>query len=231
MTIGILDEVTGLGLNPVVYPMTAVDAQRYTVKLPIALNSLVKYRYYRQGAVPAQETTPLNIPVRYRVFYVTGPGSTDDRVSSWSDSKFNGQIGRINGTVLDAGTGRPIPNIMVNAGGVSTLTDSLGQYVLEAMSVGTHTLVASALDGGYVPFQQGASVLAEQTTPAQFSMKAASTVQVTFIVSLPGDSVGGAPVRLAGNLVQFGNTFADLRGGVSTVATHAYAGSHAGWQA
>jgi hypothetical protein len=219
ITIGILDEVTGLALNPVVYPMTAVDAQRFTAKLPIALNSLVKYRYYRQGGGPAQENTPLNAPARYRLFYVTGPGSTDDRISAWSDSRFNGSTGRINGTVLDSGTGHPIPNILISAGGMSTLTDSLGQYVLESMSVGTHTLVASALDGSYIPFQQGASVVAGQTTPAPFSMKAASTVQVTFIVSLPADSVGGAPVRLAGNLVQLGNTFADLRGGVSTVAT------------
>jgi hypothetical protein len=42
---------------------------------------------------------------------------------------------------------------------------------------------------------------------------------VTFVASLPADSVGGAPVRLAGNLSQLGNTFSDLRGGVSTVAT------------
>ena len=219
MTIGILDEVTGLGLNPVVYPMTSVDPQRYTAKLPIGLNSLVKYRYYRQGAVPAQENTPLGIPVRYRLYHVTGPGSTDDRVASWSDAKFNGPVGRIMGVALDASTGHPIPNILVNAGGVSTLTDSLGQYVLEAMSVGTHTLVASAMDGSYVPFQQGASVLAGQTTPAPFNMKPASMVQVTFIASLPPDSVSGAPVHLAGNLTQLGNAFADLLGGIGTVAT------------
>jgi hypothetical protein len=219
LTIGILDEVTGLGLNPVIYPMTAVDPQRYTVKLPIGLHSLVKYRYYRQGAVPAQESMPLGAPVRYRLYHVSGPGSTDDRVAAWSDSRFNGPTGRITGTVLDASTGRPIPNILVNAGGVSTLTDSLGQYVLEAMSVGTHTLVACTLDGAYGPFQQGASVVADQTTPAPISLQPAPMVQVTFIASLPSESVSGAPLRLAGNLIQLGNTFADLRGGVSTVAT------------
>lgn len=219
MAIGILDEVTGLGLNPVLYPMTSVDPQRFTAKLPLGLNSVIKYRYYRQGAVPAQENTPLGKPVRYRIYTVSAPGSTEDRVAAWSDAQFNGPTGKITGIVLDASTGRPIPDILVNAGGVSTLTDSLGQYVLEALSVGTHTLVAYALDGAYAPFQQGASVLAGQTTPAPVSMKPAALVQVTFVVSLPADTVTGAPVRLAGNLTQLGNTFADLRGGVSTVAT------------
>src|SRR5688572_16759617 len=54
IAIGILDEVTGLGLNAVLYPMNAVDAQHYSVALPLVLGATVKYRYYRQGGLPAQ---------------------------------------------------------------------------------------------------------------------------------------------------------------------------------
>ncbi len=43
-------------------------------------------------------------------------------------------------------------------------------------------------------------------------------VNVTFIASLPDNTVQGAPVRIAGNLLQLGNTFGDLGGGFSAIA-------------
>jgi hypothetical protein len=218
LAIGIVDEVTGLGLNPVLYAMTAVDAQHFTVKLPLGMNSVIKYRYYRQGTVPAIEDTAFGQPVRYRIYNVTGPGSTDDLIASWSDSAYSGATGRITGVVSDSATGRPIPNILVTAGGLNTLSDSLGQFILNGLPAGTHLLSAFALDGAYTVFQQGASVANGLITNAPISLKPAPTVQVTFVVNLPTDTVAGAPVRLAGNLLQLGNTFADLSGGVSTLA-------------
>jgi hypothetical protein len=47
-------------------------------------------------------------------------------------------------------------------------------------------------------------------------VKSLQLVNVTFTVSVPDTTVPGVPVRIAGNLLQFGNTFADLQGGVST---------------
>jgi len=219
LVIGLLDEVTGLGLNPILYPMTAVDPQRFTIKLPLGLNSIMKYRYYRQGSIPALENTALGFPVRYRIYSVGGPGSVDDRVAAWSDGVYNGQTGKIIGSVLEETTGRPIPNILVTAGGVSTLTDSLGQYVLDGLPEGTHLLAAYAIDGAYMTFQQGAVVASGQVTTAPIKVKSSPAVQVTFITSVPADTVPGAPLRLAGNLIQLGNTFADLSSGFSTVST------------
>jgi hypothetical protein len=219
LTIGVLDEVTSLGLNPMFYAMTAVDPQTYTVKLPLIMNSVIKYRYYRQGGINALEDTALGTPVRYRLYHVTGPGATADHIASWTDTAFVGDMGGLSGAVMDATTARPVPNILVNAGGVSTWTDSLGQFSLNGLPVGTHTLVAYAPDGMYTTFQQGASVAAGLVTTAPVSIQALPTVQVTFIVNLPSDSVPGAPVRMAGNLLQLGNTFADLGGGINTIAT------------
>lgn len=219
MLLGVLDEVTGLGLNPTLYPMTQVDAQRYSLKLPIVLNSVIKYRYYRQGSFTALEDTAAGNVVRYRLYHATGPGGSEDRVASWSDTPFSGQTGSLAGTVIDTKTGRPVTNMLVNAGGISTFTDSLGQFVLYDLPVGTHTLVAYAPDGMHTTFQQGAAVAAGLTTNAPVSVQSMPTVRVTFIVNTPADSVPGAPVRLAGNLLQMGNTFADLSGGISTVAT------------
>lgn len=219
LAIGILDEVTGLGLNPVLYPLTALDGQRFSTTLPLGLNSVIKYRYYRLGAVAALEDTALGTQIRYRLYTVRGPGGVEDRIASWSDTGFNGPLGRISGTLVDATNGQPLPNILVNAGGQTTLTDSLGQYQLEALPLGTQNLTAYALDGAYQTFQQGAVILEGQTTVATLNLQPAPTVQVTFVVSLPAETVSGAPVRLAGNLTQLGNTFADLAGGISSVAT------------
>ncbi len=219
VTIAILDEVTGLALNPVLYPMTAMDAQHFTLKLPLGMGSIAKYRYHRQGGQPAIEDTSFGKAVRYRQHYVSGPATLEDRLSSWSDQPFSGSTGRIGGTVTDSASGRPITNLLVAAGGVTTLTDSLGQYLLEGLPEGTHLVSTQALDGAYAPFEQGAAVAAGLTTPAPISLQPLAFVQVTFVVAVPGNTVDGAPVRLVGNLLQMGNTFADLEGGVSTVAS------------
>ena len=219
LAIGILDEVTGLGLNPTLYAMTPVDPQHFSVKLPIPMNSVIKYVYYRQGTNPAMEETALGQPIRYRIYNVTGAGSVSDEIATWSDKTFSGQIGKIDGVVMDGSTGQPVSNIMVTAGGISTLSDSLGQFDLEGLPVGTHLLAAYALDGAYKTFQQGASVANGLVTNAPIKLTSASTVQVTFVVSLPKDTVPGVPVRLVGNLLQLGNTFSDLGGGISTLAT------------
>jgi hypothetical protein len=68
----------------------------------------------------------------------------------------------------------------------------------------------------YQPFQQGAVVAESQTTLVDLRVKPSRLVNVTFIVSVPGDTVPGVPVRIAGNILQLGNTFADLLGAVET---------------
>jgi hypothetical protein len=70
----------------------------------------------------------------------------------------------------------------------------------------------------YLTFQQGASVGDNQTTPVQISMKPAQLVNVTFIVTVPNTTQPNAALRIAGNLLQLGNTFSDQRGGLSAIA-------------
>src|SRR6185295_7650236 len=49
-------------------------------------------------------------------------------------------------------------------------------------------------------------------------LKPAQLVNIIFSVSVPAGTQTGVPVRIAGNLLLLGNTFSDLRGGLSTVA-------------
>jgi hypothetical protein len=99
------------------------------------------------------------------------------------------------------------------------LTTAQGTFLIEALPPGIHNLVAYSLDGAYQVFQQGAQVAADATTPAEISLSRAPMVNVTFHVRVPEKTPPGVPLRFAGNLYQFGNTFADLEGGFSTVAS------------
>ncbi|MCI0610335.1 MAG: hypothetical protein L0Z71_14900 [Anaerolineae bacterium] len=218
LALSVLDEVTGLSLNAVDYQLTAVDSITYSVTLAIPDKAIIKYRYLRRGASHIVEDTNTDGVIRYRLVHVNGPTQIVDTVSSWSDQPVNTLSGNIFGTVLNAANSAPIPDIMVTAGGIQTQTDSAGRFQLIGLRGGGHNLVAYALDGMFQTFQQGANVAENQGTPVEIRMSPAQLVNVIFTVSVPQTTQRGVPLRLAGNLLQLGNTFSDLRGGLSTVA-------------
>jgi hypothetical protein len=218
LAISVLDEVTGLNLNELSYEMAAVDQITYSATFPIPDQAVVKYRYVRLGGTRIAEDTNADMGTRYRMLYVNGNSEIVDTVSSWTDKPTNTISGSISGTVLNTDTGAPLAEIMVTAGGAQALTDSAGRFALTGLRGGTHNLVAFALDGSYLTFQQGAQVEGNKGTPVEIRMKPAPKVNVNFIVSVPADTQTGVPLRIAGSLLQFGNTFADQHGGLSTVA-------------
>lgn len=218
--LNILDEVTGLALSAQSFPMEYLDEQHYQIRLPFAVGTVIKYRYSRLGAAaPVEEHISDGRQLRYRLLHVEGPGQINDVVSRWTDTEFNSPTGRILGHVLDANTGKPIPGLLIVAGGSQALTASDGSYLLEGLPPGTHNLVAYALDGSYQIFQQGALVAGDSATPAELRLAPSRMVNVTFVVNLPEDTIPAVPIRLAGNLRQLGNTFADLSGGVNGIAS------------
>lgn len=216
--VAILDEVTGLALNSDSYEMSPRDPQTYSANVTLPVGSVVKYRYIRRTNVQILENSGTDSSIRYRMYVVNGPGEIRDIIASWIDRAYTGATGGIEGQLYDVNGGAPLPNILVTAGGVQTITDSAGRFSLQGLPAGTHNLVAYALDGTYKTFQQGAAVAEGRQTPVAIYLEAAPTVTVTFNVRVPENTVPGAPVRIAGNLFQLGNTFADLRGGISAVA-------------
>jgi hypothetical protein len=218
LSLRVLDEVSGLGFNYTDYPMQARDALNYVATLPLAVNSVMKYRYIRIGGNETQEYNAFNQPVRYRLYYVTGPSELTDLIAAWPDRPFNGATGSVQGTAVNADSGTAIPNLLVSAGGIQAVTDSAGRFVLQGIPIGTHNVIGYAMDGSYATFQQGATVAQGLATPVEVRVKPTMLVPVTFTVHVPNNTQPGAPVRIAGNLLQLGNTFADLRGGMSVLA-------------
>ena len=215
----ILDEVTGLALNPKHYEMNPLEDFSYTVSLPFTIGTVIKYRYSRQATYVSTEYTSKQEQVRYRLTLVDGPTEINDIVSAWSDYPFNGPKGRIKGQVLHAANNTPIPGILVTAGGQYAYTASDGTFLIEGLPPGIHNLVVYSIDGVYRTFQQGAQVAADSTTPAQITINSSHLVNVVFTLTVPDNTLPAVPIRIAGNLYQLGNTFADLSGGVSTLAS------------
>jgi hypothetical protein len=227
--ISILDEVTGLALNAQHFKMeelpvsslidTSETSRYFSVSLPTKIGSVIKYRYERQtGNVLVAEHFSDGTPVRYRLYHVRGTGKVEDISSTWADSDYSGPTGRIIGEATVSDTEYPIPNLLITAGGAHTLTNSNGNFVIEGLPPGIHNLVAYAIDGSFITFQQGARIAPEATTPTPLQLHPSNFVDVTFSISVPEDTPPAVPIRIAGNLFQLGNTYADLSGGVNTLA-------------
>ena len=178
----ILDEVTGLALNPSRARMESQDQQIFTVKVPSAVGSVVKYRYIRDDDPAGIEYTSLSQQVRYRLYSVDGPGIVHDTITAWKSTPTDGKLGRIQGQVANKSNNAPVVNALVAAGGAQTLTASDGSFLLEGLPSGTHNLVVYSMDGSFRTFQQGAVVAPDSTTPELVLLNPAKEVNVTFVV-------------------------------------------------
>ncbi len=218
----LLDEVTGLALNPSRAKLDTQDGIKYAIKIPFAVGSVLKYRYLRDNDPIGIEYTSMGKQVRYRLYTVDGPGVVRDYIAAWKSSMpESSRLGRIHGQVANKTDNAPVINALVAAGGMQTLTASDGSFLLEGLPPGVHNLVIYSLDGGFRTFQQGAVVASGSTTPALILLEPSKTVTVTFLVTPPADNLKGVPIRLIGNTLSLGNTFADLRGGTSIIASRA----------
>lgn len=217
--LSVLDEVTGLAFNTTELKMQKGDDTHFYIALAFPLNSIVKYKYLKKGQSSIYEIQPDGSSIRYRMYYIGGPGEVMDLVANWSDTVYSGTTGRMTGRVVDGASGVGIADILICSGGNQVLTDSSGEFIIEGLSEGIQNLVAISLDGSFQPFQQGARIAAGKRTPVNLALNRATMVNVSFLVSVPANTLPSIPIRFAGNLIQLGNSFADLRGGINGVAT------------
>ena len=177
MAIAIMDEVTGLSLNATQYPMSARDSLTFIATIPLPFNSIVKYRYVRRGASQVLEDTHLGATIRYRMYFVAGPAEIQDIVADWGDKSYARPTGTIQGQVFNTDTGSPLPNLLVSASGVQSITDSNGHFELAGLPTGTQNLIVYSMDGMYQTFQQGAAVADGHTTVVDLRVKSLQLVK------------------------------------------------------
>jgi len=215
-----LDEVTGLLLNPITYRLSEQSANVYTANIAVPLNSLIKYRYTYGENSTNIEFTPMGQAVRYRLALIDQPMTIEDTISTWGIDGFTGNYGRIEGHVVDA-NGTPMMNSMVSIAGSLTLTSSDGSFLIDGIPVGTHNLVVYSMDGKHDVFQQSALVATDLNTAVEVVVQPSTLVKITFHLTVPDDIFAQLPVRVIGNTYSTGNTFADLAGGINAPANRA----------
>ena len=220
LALEILDDVTGLAFNPTRYEMAQQDNLTYFVKLPLVIGAVIKYRYVRQSETTAIEYTPQNDQVRFRLADITGPAIFQDIIAAWIDQPYSDPVGRVQGQFIDKTTNSPIPNLLVSAEGIQTVTASDGSFIMEGLTPGTHSLVVYSMDGQFKTFQQGVAILQEATTPVYVYLEKRDQALVTFEVSTPADFDATIPLRLASNMQSLGNVYADLDSGSTTIAAN-----------
>ncbi len=217
----ILDEVTGLALNPNRYQLNQEDSTHYSMHLLVTKGSSLKYRYLLGGTPPLVEYKADGKQVRYRGFYVTEPSEINDLVIAWQDMPYQGPKGWLRGQVIDEQDNAPLADMVVLAGGYQTVTQSDGTFEIKDLPIGTHIVNVFSKHGDYLPFQQGALIAPESLTPAIIKTKKLNLVNVQFNVKMPDNFDTTMPIRMVGNIVELGNAFDDLRGGVNIIVDKA----------
>jgi len=219
LVIELIDDVTGIELNPTRYAMEKTGELSYKVSIPLKIGSVIKYRYFRNGNLPIYETDSRNQIIDYRAVFINSAIEFNDLITNWIDKQFNYEFGRIEGQVLNTETNSPLPNLLVIAGGVQTFTNSLGNFSIEQLPPGKHTVVVLSTDGEFQVFQQEAIVDKGMTTMANIAISPTKFVNVTFIVQSP--VINQSSMRIVGNIYQLGNIFGNIFNGESVVASRA----------
>lgn len=217
LALNVLDEVSGLDYNISQYELTRVSENRYSGTLFLPLGAIIKYRYQSTFPIDQPEAAADGSSVAYRVAVISRNLQINDSISGWPELPYAGTTGKLSGIVSDQQTQKPLADCLVALSGYLTFTDMTGRFFFEHIPEGVHSLTVVSIDGKYQAFQQRANVLSGLSTPAVIALNPLPEVTVKFIVSLPDEALG-APVRIAGNLSQLGNVYADIAAGESTLA-------------
>lgn len=220
VAVQLIDDVTGA--RPIV-PLGNVGGTVWAGTTPALRGEVLRYRYVRTTPGFAEELTPLNQPVPYRLFVVSeNANAATDIVAAWSDTRWGGgDQGALIGYVRNSNTSQGVAGVLVNAAGQNTLTAHDGYYAIYNVPSGNQRVTILAPDGYLRPTQNMAGVPPSQVVQLDLSSPDPNSVSVTFVMTPPANTDGAATPRIIGNLAQLGSTFTLQADGTSIVGARA----------
>ena len=123
-----IDEVTGIALNPERFKMDSSDGLTYTLRLPLVVGSVIRYRYVKDGQTGIIERDPNGSQVHYRLYQVADASVVRDLITTWDSTPYQGITGELSGYIFDKKTEVPLPEIMVTVNGMRTFSSSDGFF-------------------------------------------------------------------------------------------------------
>ncbi len=217
----LIDDITGIELNPTRYVMTKLEDNLYELVIPIKVPSQIKYRFYKDNGLPIYETDSNNNVVQYRMAYVSNESIIPNILTNWQDEQYDHKYGKLSGQIVNIDTNSPIPNAIIVVGGKHSYSNSLGNFKIDKLPAGKHNLIISSTDGEYQTFQQEAIIGEGLTTQANVGLKSSTFVSISFVVDLPENTPADAQMRILGNTYQLGNVFGNIYNGTSIAPARA----------
>lgn len=211
----LLDDLTGIPLNPYRYTMVSDSSTHFHVRFTVRANSIIKYRYVLGDSSNSStvETTSSAKPVHYRLFYTDKTTEVTDLIFSFDGFSSQSVNGRLQGLVTDSGN-RPLSDILISAGGKQTITSANGFFMIDGLPEGVHNFVAFSITGDFKPFQQGVLIAPNSTTPVNIQLETNRKVWITF--SATANTPDDMPLLFFGEYYGMGNSYADLGGGINS---------------
>ena len=201
----IMDEVGGTNTTVI---LTSAGNDFWSGSTQAAVGAVLRYKYIRPLPTYVEEVTPARQTVPYRLLLVTGETViAEDTVAAWTDTPFAGEVGALEGRVWNSNIGQGVMGVLVTAGGKVTVTAHDGSFVFFDLPVGVQRVTALAADGALRPAQGTASVTKGQMVALDLVSSDPNAVHVTFLVRPPAGTDARTILRLAGNVLQAGDTF------------------------
>lgn len=217
LSLDIIDLVSGLNYQRERYFLQDLEDGRYAITVMLPEGATISYRYSLVKPIEVVELLPDGRQLPFRQLLVRENLVVNDIVSGWPEVLYNGTLASLNGVIADSETEAPLPDVLVNVAGKTALTDMNGRFFIRDLPVGQHNLVATKIDGSHRTFQQEVNLVDSLSTLAIIRMSPLPEVTLTFVMTPPNEAVG-APVRMAGNLSQLGQTIFDQASGTGALA-------------
>jgi len=167
--------------------------------------TILRYAYRLNGDWNRSESYELRPgQFHYREVLVAKNLLLHDAISRWGGSLTTGATGTLSGTVYEEGTWLPVMGATVSAGPYQTMTRWDGTYSIKGVPAGACAVTVHADNGEYQTKMMEITVPANGTTSGNFMLAIASSVTVTFRVTVPVDTPVNAVPRLYGDTYRLG---------------------------